>query len=381
MRVVIWKTAWLPASETFVRNQIAALSSWEASPVGIRRVESKLSDPHDRILFGAGRVERSRARLLQKTGLGGRLAQELRLTRPDVIHAHFASAGMIARRSARRVGVPLAVTLHGQDITAAPRAPGASGIYYRFRLRRLFRDAAVVIAVSDHLAKRAIELGADPGKVVVHHIGIPLAQSALTPGVTTALLGVGRLTEKKGFEHLIRAVAALPEDLKGVPVRIVGDGPLLGSLQALALELGVAVDFAGFLPSDEVRRMMAQRPLVCIPSVRAANGDEEGLPTVAMEAAAAGCAVAGYQHSGLPDIVESGVTGVLVTEGDVAALSAQLAALLGNPQLMASMGVAAREKVIAEFDIVEQTVKLEAIYASAVTAKARGSISMRTASA
>src|SRR5687768_4610372 len=112
VRVAIWKSAWLPASETFVRNQIGTLDRWTAVTVGMTRIESVLSDDRDHILFGAGALDRASRWWLAKTGYSRRLVSYLVSEKPSVLHAHFAGGGMIVRRSAKKAGVPLIVTLH-----------------------------------------------------------------------------------------------------------------------------------------------------------------------------------------------------------------------------------------------------------------------------
>jgi colanic acid/amylovoran biosynthesis glycosyltransferase len=368
--VAVWKTSWLPPSETFIRNQMDALVRWHPQAVGIRRTRSLLSRDSDCVLFETASLRNDLARrALEKTGYSARLNRLIESVGPDVIQAHFGNGGMIIRRSAKKRGVPLVVTLHGTDVTAGPAQRGISGVYYRYRLRRLFRDATLLLPVSNFLASRTIELGADPAKVVVHHIGIPVRDDEIGSTVSREILAVGRLTEKKGFDHLLRAVALLPEDLKHIRVTIIGDGPLRESLERLAHELGVRVAFSGFRTSEEVRAHMSRRPLVCLPSVVAPNGDQEGLPTVAMEAAAEGCAIVAYRHSGMADIVESGSNGILVPEGDVPQLAAALAQVLHQPSLMKEMGEAGILKVRREFDIRHQGLILETLFERAVAAR------------
>jgi glycosyltransferase involved in cell wall biosynthesis len=362
MLVAVWKSTWLPASETFVRNQIDSLKAWNAVALGIRKQETSLARTDDRILFGRGLRDIVAAKVLARTGYSRRLSASLKLIRPNLIHAHFANEGMVVMGSARRAGIPLIVTLHGKDATAAPRAPGLRGIYYRYRLRRLFDNAALIVAVSSRLAMLAEELGAENRKLVVHHIGIPMPQDRHGVTAIPELLAVGRMIEKKGFEHLIRAVAMLPDDLQGIPVTIVGDGPLDADLKNLAASSGVAVAFTGFLPPEKVKELMRRGPIVCVPSVVASDGDEEGLPTVAMEAAAEGCAVIAYRHSGLVDAVDHDITGLIVDEGDVVSLAGAIAALIRDPSRAERMGRAGREKMIAEFDIERQTGLLEELY-------------------
>lgn len=368
MKVVVWRTAWLPGSETFVRNQMDALPTSHALAVGASKIESPISRDEDLILYPRGRLDKFARGLFNRTGISRRLVHVLERERPDVVHAHFAGAAMLARRSAVRTRTPLVVTLHGRDITADPRKSGLGGAYYRWRLRRVFRDAALVLAVSQHLADLAVSFGARRNRVVVHHIGIPLLGQELSPSSANKILAVGRLAEKKGFDHLIRAVAKLPDHLRTTEVTIVGEGPREAELRALADECGVDVRFTGFLPGPEVHALMAERPLVCIPSVIASDGDEEGLPTVAMEAGAHGCAVVGYIHSGLPDVVATGETGILVEEARVDLLAEALATLLDDRDRADDMGRAACQKVRTYFDIAEQSAILEKLYASAVAA-------------
>jgi glycosyltransferase involved in cell wall biosynthesis len=371
MRAVIWKSTLLPGSETFIRNQMSSVRRWEVQAVGAKRVSSPLASDDDVIVYSGGFAERVRAALFVRSGYSGRVTRSIASAGAQLIHAHFANEGMQVSRIARRLGLPLVVTLHGYDVTSEPQKAGIAGVVYRAKLRRLFSEAAALVAVSEHIACRAIDLGADPAKVVVARIGVPIPAAEPQPGIERAILAVGRLTEKKGFEYLIRAAAQYRRELRGVPVTIVGDGPLRPELTKLAAELGADIQFLGAQPPQIVRDLMSRRPVVCIPSVKAANGDEEGLPTVVMEAMALGCPVVATAHSGLVEAVVDGSTGVLVAERDVDALGAALARLVSDATVSEQFGDAGRTRAKAEFDILTQTRELEGIYDRAVAASLR----------
>jgi colanic acid/amylovoran biosynthesis glycosyltransferase len=104
--------------------------------------------------------------------------------------------------------------------------------------------------------------------------------------------------------------------------------------------------------------------LLCLPSVTAPNGDQEGLGMVLLEAAATGRPVVGTAHGGIPEAVVDGTTGYLVPEHDVTALADRLVALLRDPQLGERLGKAGRDMVVERFNLHRQTEKLESLYRS-----------------
>jgi glycosyltransferase involved in cell wall biosynthesis len=175
-------------------------------------------------------------------------------------------------------------------------------------------------------------------------------------------LFVGRLVEKKGCEYLIESMSLLERDGISVTAVLIGDGPLRPDLERLASEAGANVQFKGFLPIDEVRRWMNRAAVVAVPSVTAANGDSEGLPTVILEAQAMGAAVVATRHSGNPEGVAEGSTAILVPERDAAALAAALRVFLSEPEKARAFGENGRRFVAENFEIGRQVAGLEDIY-------------------
>jgi colanic acid/amylovoran biosynthesis glycosyltransferase len=349
--VVIWRSAMLPASETFVRNHGAALTRWRPAYLGATRVTSALSEPGDAVAFpdGDGFLR------LRLTGSSPVLTDALLRRSPDVVHAHFGGDGWLISRSAAAVGVPLVITLHGHDVTRQPMTRGPLGVRYRRNLRAAFRRAAVILAVSEPIRDRAVALGADPSKVRVHHTGIPVP--ATFPGGPKRwdVAFVGRLVEKKGVADLLDA-------LRFAPARavVIGAGPLEAELRRRAQ--GLDVTFLGSLPPAEVARHVAAAKMLAAPSRTAADGDTEGLPTAILEAAAHGLPVVATRHSGIPEAVRDGETGLLSPEGDPRALAANIGRLLGDATLRARLGSRGREFTTESFDLAKQTAKLEDLY-------------------
>jgi colanic acid/amylovoran biosynthesis glycosyltransferase len=171
---------------------------------------------------------------------------------------------------------------------------------------------------------------------------------------------VGRFVEKKGADDLLAALAALGP---GRPSAVfIGAGPLLASMQAYARELRVDATFLGTQTPAEVREALLSSRLLAAPSRIARDGDTEGLPTTIMEAAALGLPVVATHHSGIPEAVADGETGLLCPEADRTALAANLARLLADEDLRARLGRQARALMVSRFDLAAQTARLEEIY-------------------
>ena len=360
--VVIFRYAMLPASETFIRHQGAALNRWRPAFLGVVKDASFNARDTDLIALPSSASARRR---LSLTGASPALRRAVASARPQVIHAHFGGDGWLISRTAARLGIPLVITLHGYDVTRLPAARGWRGLRYRHNLRTAFGRAAVIIAVSEHIRSRAIGLGADPAKVRVHHTGVALP---VFPGGLGAVefdwdvLFVGRFVAKKGLDDLVAALGRL-SDLRP-RAAFIGSGPLEPAIRSLAHSLGVDATFLGVQEPDAVQRHMAAARVFASPSKTAPNGDTEGLPTTILEAAARGLPVVSTFHSGIPEAVIDGETGLLCAEGDREALAANLRRVLTSPDLRDRLGLAARAHVEANFDLAKQTLLLEDIYDS-----------------
>ncbi|WP_309227369.1 glycosyltransferase [Micromonospora thermarum] len=358
--VVIWRSHLLAGSETFIRNQADALTAWRATYLGAVRVASTLTRDTDVVAFGDTGRDRRALLALKATGRSARLTRLLRRLRPALVHAHFGNDGWLISRTAADLGIPLVVTVHGQDVTRQPALPGLRGARQRHNLRVAFDRAALVVAVSEFIRDRAVALGADPAKVRVHHTGVPVPPlPAPTPPVWNVAF-VGRFVEKKGVDDLVEALGLLrPRRPRAL---FIGTGPLEGALRARAAQLGLDATFLGAQPPEVAAGHLARSALLAAPSRTAADGDSEGLPTTVLEAASLGVPVVATHHSGIPEAVVHGETGLLGAEGDRAALADNIARLLADDALRRRLGGQARRHVEDRFDLHKQTRRLEKLY-------------------
>ncbi|MEV1328480.1 glycosyltransferase [Micromonospora costi] len=362
---VIWRSGMLPVSETFIRNQGDALPSWRPVYLGATKVSSPIAADSDVIAYPATPAGRRAWNMLRLTGVSARLRRLLTRLRPAVVHAHFGGDGWLISRTAQQVGVPLVITLHGVDVTRQPAVPGPRGARHRRKLRVAFHHAALIIAVSAFIRDRAVELGADPAKVRVHYTGVPIPAQMPTAPKTWDVIFVGRFVDKKGADDLVEALGRLAE-LRPRAL-FIGSGPLERSTRARAAELGVDATFLGAQPPEVVMGHMAQARMLAAPSRTASDGDCEGLPTTILEAASLGLPVVATHHSGIPEAVRHGETGLLGAERDPATLADNIRRLLTDEPLRERLGRAARQHVETAFDLRRQTRLLEELYESVVS--------------
>lgn len=294
------------------------------------------------------------------------------LSKLALIHAHFGHDGTYAMALAERLKIPFLVTFHGEDATISPTAVWRPGklLYSQliFHETELKRKAAVFIAVSRFIRSKLIEKGYPETKIIQHYIGIDTAK--FSPSDKRAderyILCVGRHTEKKGIDTLLRAFAQVARKHPSVSLIQVGTGSTTSDLKTLAKTLGInhRVRFLGAQPHETVLSLMRDSEVFALPSQTAKDGSCEGLPIVLNEASACGIPVVSTWHSGIPEGILDGETGFLVAEKNDVALAERLDTLLSDQALGKKMGQRGRELVCEDFDIRKQTVKLEAIYDS-----------------
>ncbi|MFB7893155.1 glycosyltransferase [Microbacterium sp. NPDC056044] len=361
--VLVWRNDVLHGSETFIRNQVDATRGWRAILGGARRWESALSAPTDEILFGSAPIERVRRRLFLMTGRSSRLDRLIRTQRVSLVHAHFATSATAVAGTARRLGLPFVVTVHGFDVTNHAMRRGRRGARDARRMRQALQAASRVVAVSDFIATQTITaFGVDPERIRVLPIGVPVRPSPAPVRVTRDLAFVGRLVDKKGVPDLLAALSLLAGRGLRPSLAIVGEGPMRAALEEEAASRGLSVEFLGHLPPDDVAQVLRESRVFVAPSRTASNGDAEGFGMVYLEAALAGIPAIAYRHGGVPEAIVDGVTGLLADEGDIEGLAASIETLLADTDVRAEMGRAAEARVRAEFDIRPRTDALVALY-------------------
>ncbi|MET0656935.1 MAG: glycosyltransferase [Steroidobacteraceae bacterium] len=375
-RVLIYRSRLLPASETFIQAQTAALTCYEPYFLGRKRVRGlTLPSEHQTVINDHWLLGRLYDRLFTTNGyLPRRVRRELERVRPALIHAHFAVDACLALPVARALDVPLVVTMHGYDVTTSDdvfkRRSDRALRQFPDRRATLFREADCFIAISNFIRSCAERLGCPPERTHMLYIGID--EQRFTPAreerPRPLVLFVGRLVPKKGGEHLLKAIALVQRQLPAAELVFIGDGPLRESLQTQARELR-NVSFLGSQPASVVSEHLKQASVFCVPSIAAPNGDNEGLGMVFLEAQAAAVPVVSFDSGGVSEAVEHGVTGLLARPGDDAALAAHITRLLQEPTLRTQMGAAGRARVEQKFSLQRQTALLEDLYDEVIAAR------------
>jgi glycosyltransferase involved in cell wall biosynthesis len=327
-----------------------ARAGWEAHVVSFRPGEIEGARVH----YVGGFERLGRARYLIHAGRVRRLVRELR---PDLLHAmHLTSYGYLAARCDVR---PTLTSVWGTDIL---EAPGWSP-FHRYLTRAALAGADHVTATGMHLANATLRYTPNAKPVTVVPYGVDLARfrPAERNGARPDDIVVGavaRLSIEKGLDVLLRAVAQLAGD--GLPLRVVlaGEGPQRQRLERLAEQLGLArhVEFRGEVPHERVPDVLAELDIFAMPS-RA-----EGFGVAALEAAAMELPVAGSRVHGIPDVVEDGVTGLLVPPGDAAALAQAIGRLARDGALRAELGRAGRALVERRYRWEENAAQMERLY-------------------
>jgi colanic acid/amylovoran biosynthesis glycosyltransferase len=365
--VLIYRHQLFRTSESFITEQAGALRRHHPIYAG-RLAEGPGPSGADAVtLAGASRTALWRHVLTRDPGP---LARRLTGRRPLLVHAHFGVEGVYALPLARRLAIPLVTTFHGFDATVSDsflclsRKP--SWINYVLWRRELAREGDLFLCVSHYIRDRLLARGFPAARTRTHYIGVDTeglqpSQDARQPGL---ILHVARLVEKKGTVLLLQALARSARRAPQATAVIIGDGPLRARLESHAVRLGIAsrVRFLGARPRGEVIAWMGRAALLCQPSLAARSGDREGLGMVLLEAAACGLPALASRSGGIPEAVGEPDGGLLVPEGDAAALAEALEALLGDADRLARMGRTARARVETEFSLARQTAELERIY-------------------
>jgi glycosyltransferase involved in cell wall biosynthesis len=367
-RVLIFRNELLPASETFIRAQASALQSFEPHFAGVHEALKplRLAPPPLLLDTASSLAGKLRRRVFWSTSIAPVFYHRLKHIHPALVHAHFAIDGAAALPVARRLRVPLVVTLHGYDVTSSDRAlsKSAEGRLYLRRRKRLWKRASVFLCISRFIRDQAVERGFPTEKLQVHYTGTDLGlfTESRVKRDPNLIVFVGRLVEKKGLRHLLDALEIVRRDHPAAHVLCIGAGPLESELRQCVIASNLPCVFLGSQPQEIVRRTLAEARVFCVPSVTAASGDSEGLGMVFAEAQAMGTPVVSFHHGGIPEVVRHGRTGLLAPEGDSAALAQHLLCLLKDDACWQRFSHCGRQSVRETFDLAKQTRDLERIY-------------------
>ncbi len=331
----------------------------------------KRPEPASRLLEEQGIPVRHLGRGRFDPRILGDLVRVAREARAAILHVHGYAAADFGRLAARRVGAALVLHEHFAD----PRMPAYQGLADRMLARFTDRAIAVSGSTRDFLVR---ERHVPAKRVRLIWNGAPLAEFApvtlATALATRRELGlpadapvvgsISRLSEQKGHRHLLDAAARVLPRRKDTRFLIVGDGDQMGPLRQQADALGIApsVVFAGH--RLDVPALLGALDVFCISSTY------EGTPLALFEAMAAGKAIVSTAVDGCREVLEDGVTGLLVPPRDPDALAAALLRALADEALRASLAKRARE-ASARYDIAACVAQMQDLYDEVLAEKVR----------
>ncbi len=272
----------------------------------------------------------------------------------DYLICHFGTTASLALQlqQAGLLAGKIVPVFHGFDLSEQKVLSKYQSCY-----QQLFFSCPAVFAISKLWCQRLAELGCPADKIKLLRTGVA-TQKFLFPSPDRALqqplqlLSVARFTEKKGLAYAISAIALLKSAGVAVQYRMIGDGPLRPALTAQIHNLGLEQDIqlCGVQPPAKVAEALVQSDVFLLPSVTAGNGDMEGIPVSLMEAMASGVICLSTYHSGIPELICHGQSGLLVPERDATAIARELQLLTQGHYALGALRKNARATIEQEFD-------------------------------
>ncbi len=293
-----------------------------------------------------------------------------RQRKASVIHAHWAiPTGPSAVLAARRLGVPSVITMHGGDVYVNPEQgyDFPTRWYVRPPLRWTLRHADALTAITEDCRQHALRAGAPAESIRLIFNGTDLRRFSPgenRQGVQQAgwgphmIFACRQLFPRKGIRFLIQAAALLKPRFPDLKLVLAGDGFERPELVRLTQELGIGEDvtFLGWVPNSALPPYYRAAAVSVIPSL------EEGFGIPAAEAMGCEVPVVASDAGGLPEVVEDGVTGLVVPRGDVPALASAIGSLLEDPERRRQMGIAGRRRAAEHFDWDRTAEQFEQVY-------------------
>lgn len=384
MRVLHYRQTFSKLSETFIYDYLEELEqqgvenhvvTWEHRNGDTRPFPSVVeldwpSKWHPRRLFDG---------MCARLGIGGsiqetyrrearrRIGATIRQFSPDVIHAHFGREGVFIAPVAERMGLPLVVTFYGFDISQLPQQKK-----WREAYDALWGCATAVTVLSEKMKQAAKRLGCPDEKLSVVHLSRKIDQFPfhLPKSEGSTILFVGRLTPKKAPLDAVRALQQANAQGADFELDLIGDGGGRDEVEQYIEkhELSDTVTLHGYLSNEEVSAHMQAADVFLLPSKTAPNGDEEGTPTVLVEAQATGLPCVTTDHAGIPEMIPEENHHLLVEEGNVAALSDRLCRVAQmNVDELQTIAQNGRKKIESEFSLTGEVQKLRSVYESVVS--------------
>ena len=341
-------------SQTFVRAHRERLPATIKS-LYIPDYESFTTDGGALLSTGmAPRIKRAivkRVMNLQRAELETRAVQQFLVrNKVDAVLAEFGPAATLILDACKRTGIPLIAHFHGYDAYRQSELQ-----IFGTRYTEMFQYASAIIAVSGDMQEQLIRIGAPETKLHYNPYGV---DSSLFYGSDPlnsppVFLAVGRFVNIKAPYLTLLAFKETVAQVPEARLVMIGDGPLWNACYQMSKSFGISgsVEFPGAGSHSEVAAIMRTARAFVQHSVKAYDGDSEGTPVAVLEAGASGLPVVSTRHAGIKEAVIHMTTGLLVDEGDITGMAQHLVSLAKNSALAASLGKAARERILTEYSM------------------------------
>ena len=274
----------------------------------------------------------------------------------DHLHAHFVDrASIVALVASRLLNLPYSVTAHANDIYINP-----------ILLPLKLLQASFVATCTDYNRQHLEEIVHLNGKLHCLYHGLdlksylPLPSTDHSMETIPTITSVGQLKEKKGFQYLLQACQILISKNYIFTCQIIGEGNLRLELERQIHEFSLEnfVTLRGALPHESVIQEYQHSTMFVLPCITGSDGDRDGIPNVILEAMAMQLPVISTQHSGIPEVIKSGVNGLLVPPADAQSLANAIATLIDDPFLRIQLGRRGRQTVTRQFNAMQNAGRL-----------------------
>lgn len=361
-KVLIFTKKVLPRSNTFVASQGNNLPNISPVFIGFQKDKTGLNLIANQPICVQKDYQHfnaiSKLALEKFSYLSSGWKRALKDHEANLIHAHFGKGGFYCSPIAKALKLPLITTFHGSDITQNDKFS-----YNQKHRDVVFRHSDKIIAASNFIRQKLISRGCPEHKIIQHYIGIdnqyfsPIGNKSKQP----TILFVGRLIEQKGCQYLLDAMKHINKAIPDAQLVIAGYGNYEKHLKEMATNLK-NVTFVGPQNSQQIKNLMEESWLTCLPSIKMKRGNEEGLSTVCIESQAMGTPVVAFNTGGVSEVIKHEKTGLLVEEKSVSQLSDSLITLLNSSALRENLATAGINRVNEFFNVKQQCKKLESIY-------------------
>lgn len=371
---------WLPNTATYLYNQVRYLPS-EISNYIVCGATQNLDQFSVKNIYSLEDFPRWHRVLnigFRKLGLRrylGHLVPIAKHYQARILHSHWGDVAWRDINAAKKANLLHIVTFYGKDVNYLPQHQPQ----WLKRYQELFSHIDLVLCEGNHMARRIVALGCPEEKVRVQHLGVEVKSIPFKPrewnlDEPLRVLIAASFREKKGIPYALEALARLQGELPGLKITIIGDASedarshvekakIMSTLQKY--QLRDRTRLLGYQPHTVLFAEAYKHHIFISPSIAASDGDTEGgAPVTIIEMAATGMPIVSTRHCDIPSVVIHGKTGLLAAERDVDGLVEHLRWLVSHPELWGSMAEAGRQRIEAEYNVVNQSKRLAKTYLS-----------------